>query len=121
MKITLPQQSLSLLQQALSTQGWATTLQDIYIGGQILTEVLPILEIRVFDFPHGTKLEDISAEKIKEFQKLDEIWANKSVSFELNKKQEECIKKCLKETGKNLPINIFGFTFKLLNTFNVKE
>lgn len=91
----LTQQSLNLMRQILGSTGWAKTVQDIYIGGQLLSDDgsgLP--ELASIEWVKtDVQIRAMTALQRAAYQKKDEEWASKEVEFAMTPKQVESFSK----------------------------
>ena len=88
-----------LIKEVAGAPGWATTINDIYTAGKVVSEVLPEIT------------------PIKDKAELD----NPGPVFELNEKQFDCVKKALKysiEKGYLLPNK---YSVQVLEAFRLTE
>ncbi len=89
--VTVTQQALSLIRQIVAATGWAKTIDEIYRGGQLLSDVLP--ELDPTDWaktpPEVAAMKPAAREA---YQKRDREWVNKKIVLPLSTKQIESIK-----------------------------
>lgn len=118
MKLSIPQQSLNLLRAYLSQPGWAKTTKEVYIGGQLLADVLPEVDVSWVKPDHEMSL--WSSEKKAEYRAHDKAWCATPVDIELTAQQHETCRKCIEEITKTGNFSPSKFTFKLLEAFGFK-
>lgn len=74
-KIPLTNASVLLLTNILSVPGWAKTIPDIVLGGELLTKKFTALSVRKNDAGH-----------------IDIAWASEAQEWEFTEAQRECCK-----------------------------
>lgn len=115
-QIKITQQSVNLVRQILAAVGWAKSVEDIYLGGQMLASAIP--EIDLSWVKSGKDLAELTPEEQKAYVRKDRAWCEKVVEFTLTAKQVEVVKKAFKslvESGNLAPnsalseiIEVFG-------------
>ena len=90
---------LFLVREVVGAAGWAVTINDIYMGGKLLNDVLP----------EGTP--------IKTKEELD----NAVASFDLTEKQVEVVKKALKYSIEKGVLFPSKYVASVLDTFGMVE
>lgn len=90
--IKVTQQSLNLIRQIVAAVGWAKTVEDIYVGGQLLDAVLP--EPDPIDWVKSVQeLAALSPAEQKAYQRKDKAWCDKVIEFTLTARQVDTFKK----------------------------
>ena len=92
--VKLSQQSVNVLRQIVAAVGWAKSYQDIYVGGQLLSEThgLPTLDSTDWvKTPDEVKAMKPAARAA--YLKTDQEWGAKVVAFSVTETQGTVIKK----------------------------
>ncbi len=89
--LVITQQALNLVKQILAATGWAKSITEIYLGGQLLADGLPTIDPVDWVKP-DVEVRAMTKAQRATYQKRDEEWATKSVALELTPKQIEVIK-----------------------------
>lgn len=108
-KIKLNQGAVKFLRDMLALPGWANTVKDIILGGQLLVDVVP----EVPNPPEGADAND--REKVMG-------WANTEVAeFEVTENQREAVRRCLKHFAEKGAIPPVKNAMLLLVAFGYDE
>jgi hypothetical protein len=105
MKLTLDNGSTTLLRSILEAPGWAKTTALIYIGGQLLCEVIPQQD----DKPSSTSQADWT------------FWSRQPVEVEVSEKQFDVCKLAIRHFVSEGKIAAGPFSMLLLKEFKLTE
>lgn len=89
--VTLTQQALNVVRQLLNSQGWAKGVQDIYIGGQLLSETLPSLDVSWVKTDKEISLMTDVERKL--YVEQDKAWGEKPVALHLSANELDAVKR----------------------------
>ena len=120
----LSQQAVNLVRQLVNAKGWATTIEDIYIGGKMLVKDLPQLDPLDWLLSED-KILKLSPEERVAYLAKDEAWGQKPFAFDLADKQVDIVKRAFKffveESGKAKQLGPNPFLFEIVETFGLMD
>jgi hypothetical protein len=119
MIISIPQQALRDLYGFLQTPGWCEDITDVYLGGQILAEVLPKLDLSWLVSPDV--LQQMEPELAKTYVDRAEKWQYTLVTLEITDAQRDKIRKAISSSVKGKHFQINPFTYALLGALDYKQ
>lgn len=88
--VTITQQALNLLRQIVTAIGWAKTIAQIYIGGKLLAETLPVLE-SVAWVKTEKEVTAMTDEQRKAYMETDKAWGEKPYTFTVTSDERDAI------------------------------
>jgi hypothetical protein len=122
--VTITQQALNMLRQIVGAQGWAKSISDIYTGGKLLTETLPVLDSTAW-----VKTPDLVAKLSKDDQTAyfaqDKAWVEKPFTFAVTPAARDTIERAFQHfastaaSAKQLGPNIY--LSELIDAFKIKD
>lgn len=101
-RISMSQQGINLLRQILNAEGWAKTIDDIYIGGKLLDQVIPELDDLSW-VKTPAQLAALSESDREAYLAADKAWVSTIKEFDMTAKQVAATKRAfetLTSTGK---------------------
>lgn len=84
--ITLTQQAVNVLRQQINSIGWAKTIEDISIGGELLSKVIPKLEPTDW-VKTPEEIQKLKPEELRVYVAKDQAWGAKPLTFVLTVEQ----------------------------------
>lgn len=119
---TITQQALNLVRQLVNAKGWATTIEDIYLGGKLLAKDLPQLE--PLDWVKTeAEIVKMSDDERKAYLERDNAWGNKPVEVKLTTAQVAVIKRAFTyftdESGKAKQLGPNTYLFELIEVLGL--
>ena len=119
--IVVTQQVLNLTRQILAAPGWAKTVEDIYLGGKMLTEILPALDETSWV---KTDAEQRALPKAARaaYEEKDRKWATKEIPLPLTQKHVELVKKAFEHCASTGALGPSPYINELIKAFGlIKE
>lgn len=117
-KITLPQNSLNLLRNFLAQPGWARTTKDIYLGGKLLAETLPELDISWVR--NDKELAAMASEEREAYRAIDREFCDKPCEIEISDGERDVVRKCMEKLTEGGVVPPGKYTFRLFDIFGFK-
>lgn len=118
--IQISQQSLNLVRQIIAGAGWAKSVEDIYIGGMMLSddglpEVAPTDWVKTSD-----EIKVMSPEEKLDYLKADKNWADTQITLTVTDKQVKVFTKAFEHfcAGGTLAPN--RFFNEIITAFGLK-
>jgi hypothetical protein len=86
---TVTQQALNVIRQLLNSQGWAKGVSDIFVGGKLLAETLPSIDISWVKSDKEILVMDEAARKV--YLDQDKAWGEKAITLSLTTVEVEAV------------------------------
>jgi hypothetical protein len=122
--VTLTQQSLNMLRQIVANQGWANTIQDIFLGGQLLVQTLPQIDSIAW-IKSEEEIIAMPPEEREAYVARDRAWAAKQVPVTVSLLERNAIETAFQHfittaaSAKRLGPS--PYLFELINGFQIKD
>lgn len=94
--VTLSQQGVNVARQIVNAIGWAKTVEDIAIGGELLVRVFPTLDPIDDWIKTDAEVKKMTPTEAKTYLEKDRAWGTKPCAFTMTDKQKAVVVKAFK-------------------------
>ncbi len=117
--VTITQQSVNLMRQIVNATGWAKTVEDIYVGGVLLADILP--ELDPIDWLKSPQeVAAMTDDERKRYIAKDKKWTSKICSFTLTGRQVKAFKLAFETLVAKGDLGPNTYLTELIKTFDFK-
>ncbi len=87
--VTVSQQAINVIKQLVNSQGWAKGVQDIFVGGKLLAEILPAIDISWVKTEK--EVVAMTTEERATYLAEDKAWGEKPITLNLTTAEKDAI------------------------------